>query len=167
MPVSERREMRPEKEMAGYFTVEAALIVPAALAVLVLTLYMTFFAWGRCRMVQDAMILSIRESSQKSLLSENWILGEYGLKREKYPFFSTVSALPSDRGWGEVTVSGQMRISPMSGYFLTRGRGLGFTSSVSTPYHDPPAKFRKYRRLTCLARRILSGGRQEQEEGEP
>ena len=44
----------------GYFTVEAAFIVPMALAVLVLALYMTFFAWGRCRMVQDAMILSIR-----------------------------------------------------------------------------------------------------------
>ena len=54
----------------GYFTVEAAFIVPLALAVLVLALYMTFFAWGRCRMVQDAMILSIRASSQKSPVSE-------------------------------------------------------------------------------------------------
>ncbi len=144
----------------GYFTVEAAFIVPMALAVMVLTLYMTFFAWGRCRMVQDAMILSIRESSQKSPLSENRIRGEYGLKSRKYPFFSSVSASVTGRGGGDVTVSGQMRISPMSGYFLTRGRGLGFTCAVSTPDHDPPARFRKYRRLTSLAERLLSGGRQ-------
>ena len=62
-----------------------------------------------------------------------------------------------------MTVSGQMRISPMSGYFLTRGRGLGFTCSVSTPDHDPPARFRKYRRLTCLAGKILSESRQGEE----
>lgn len=147
----------------GYFTVEAAFIVPMALAVLVLALYMTFFAWGRCRMVQDALILSIRASSQKSPVSENRIRGEYGLKKEKYPFFSSAAASVSEQRGGDVTVSGQMRISPMSGYFLTRGRGLGFTCSVSTPDHDPPARFRKYRRLTCLAGKILSEGRQGEE----
>ena len=147
----------------GYFTVEAAFIVPMALAVLVLALYMTFFAWGRCRMVQDAMILSIRASSQKSPVSENRIRGEYGLKKEKYPFFSSAAVSVSEQRGGDVTVSGQIRISPMSGYFLTRGRGLGFTCSVSTPDHDPPARFRKYRRLTCLAGKILSEGRQGEE----
>jgi hypothetical protein len=156
--------LKRNNETDGYFTVEAAFIVPMALAVLVLTIYMTFFAWGRCRMVQDALILSIRESSQKSPLSENRIRGEYGLKREKYPFFSSVSASLSGRGGRDVTVSGQMRISPMSGYFLTRGRGMGFTCTVSTPDHDPPARFRKYRRLTCLAGKLLSGAGQGEED---
>ncbi len=158
--------MKRKKDADGYFTVEAAFIVPMALAVLVLTLYLTFFVWGRCRIVQDAMMLSIRESSQKSSLSENRIRGEYAMRKEKYPFFSSFSASLSDQGGKEVTVSGQMRITPLSGYFLIRGRGLGFSCSVSTPDHDPPAKFRRYRRLTCLARRILSSAGQGDERGE-
>ena len=154
--------MKRNKETDGYFTVEAAFILPMALAVLVLTLYLTFFAWGRCRMVQDGMILSIRMSSQKSPLSANRIRGEYGLKGEKYPFFSSVRADVSGKRGGDVMVSGQMRLSPMSGYFLTRGRGMAFACSVTTPEHDPPARFRKYRRLTCLAGKLLSGGREEE-----
>lgn len=158
--------MNRKKEAGGYFTVEAAFIVPLALAVLVLTLYLTFFVCGRCRMIQDAMILSIRESSQKSFLSRNLVRGEYELKREKYPFFSEVQASLSDKGGGDVTVSGQMRISPVSGYLPVSTGGLTFTCSVAAPAHDPPAKFRKYRRLTCLAGRILSPGREGEENGE-
>lgn len=156
--------MKRKNETEGYFTVEAAFIVPMALAVLVLTLYLTFFAWGRCRIVQDAMILSIRESSQKSPLSREQICEEYGLERRKYPFFSSVLASLPVKDGGDVTVSGQIRISPMPGYFLTRGRGLRFTCSVSTPSHDPPAKFRKYRRLTWLAEKVLSAGGQGEGE---
>ena len=147
-------------EVSAYFTVEASFILPMALAVLVMTLYMTCFACGRCRLVQDGMILCIRESSQKSAAAENRIRGLYEIRRGRYPLFSSAGADLSRGGSVRVSLSGQLSLMPAPVLKALRGKSLGVSAVVTAPVHDPPLKYRRYRRLACMAGKILESGRQ-------
>ncbi len=48
------------KEIEGYFTVEAAMILPMVLMTIVLIMYLLFFQYNRCLMEQDIGILTLR-----------------------------------------------------------------------------------------------------------
>jgi len=47
-------------KIEGYFTLEAALILPMVLAVISFILYLLFFQYNRCLMEQDMGILALR-----------------------------------------------------------------------------------------------------------
>lgn len=46
----------------AYMTLEAALVIPAAVFGMVLIIYMSFFVYGRCILSQDVYILGFRSS---------------------------------------------------------------------------------------------------------
>lgn len=52
--------VKGKRKVKAYFTVEAALILPMALGVIVLIMYLWFFQYDRCLMEQDAGILALR-----------------------------------------------------------------------------------------------------------
>ncbi|SDB54691.1 TadE family protein [Butyrivibrio sp. INlla16] len=47
-------------ELPAYMTVEAALVIPAAIFGIVLIIYMAFMVYGRCVLSQDVYILGFR-----------------------------------------------------------------------------------------------------------
>lgn len=49
-----------KKTVQGYFSVEAALILPLVLSVILLIVYLLFFQYNRCLMEQDMGILALR-----------------------------------------------------------------------------------------------------------
>lgn len=51
-----------QKGMGGYFTVEAAMVLPMVLGVIVLIVYLLFFQYDRCLQEQDMGILALRGS---------------------------------------------------------------------------------------------------------
>ena len=63
----------------AYFTVEAALLLPFVLAVIVLVIYLWFYQYDRCLLEQDAGVLALRGSvcgiSDKEELMQ-WLEGE-------------------------------------------------------------------------------------------
>ncbi|MBR1930862.1 MAG: hypothetical protein IJ833_05220 [Lachnospiraceae bacterium] len=86
----------------AYFTVEAALVLPMVLAVVVLIMYIMFFQYDRCLMEQDLGILLVRgiamdaENTEKrvgnlNLLAEQmdqgkylmWNHGKIGIRQER------------------------------------------------------------------------------------
>lgn len=48
------------KKTGAYFTLEAGLVLPVVLGVIVLTIYLWFFQYDRCLMEQDAGMLAWR-----------------------------------------------------------------------------------------------------------
>lgn len=48
------------KKIDAYFTVEAALVFPIVLAVIVFTIYLLFFQYDRCLLEQSAGVLAMR-----------------------------------------------------------------------------------------------------------
>ncbi len=53
---------KARKTLGGYFTVEAAFIVPMIVCILALLCYLGLFMCNRCMLVQDAYILGLRGS---------------------------------------------------------------------------------------------------------
>lgn len=51
------------KRLDGYFTVEAAMIYPIVLCVIICIIYLLFFQYDRCLMEQSAAVLAIRSCS--------------------------------------------------------------------------------------------------------
>lgn len=49
-----------KKRVKGYFSVEAALILPVVLSVILMIVYLLFFQYNRCLMEQDMGILALR-----------------------------------------------------------------------------------------------------------
>ncbi len=55
-----RKRNRGKKRLNGYFTVEAALILPVAIGVYLFLIYSMFFQYNRCLLEQDASSLVVR-----------------------------------------------------------------------------------------------------------
>lgn len=59
-----------KKKLSGYFTVEAAFVMPIVVCVLALLCYLGFFMCNRCLLLQDAYIMGLRGSAQEGLSNE-------------------------------------------------------------------------------------------------
>ena len=59
-----------KKKLNGYFTVEAALIMPVVICVLSLLCYLGFFMCNRCLLLQDTYIIGLRGSLEEGISNE-------------------------------------------------------------------------------------------------
>lgn len=53
------------KKMAGYFTVEAALLLPFVFMIIVLMIFLSFYCYDRCVLEQCAYAAALRGSSNR------------------------------------------------------------------------------------------------------
>ena len=59
-----------KKKLSGYFTVEAAFVMPVVICVMALVCYLGFFMCNRCLLLQDAYIMGLRGSRQEGLSND-------------------------------------------------------------------------------------------------
>ena len=62
--------MAAKVEEDAYFTVEASLVMPIVLAVIIIVMYIMFFRYDRCLMEQDCGILLVRGVSMQAANAE-------------------------------------------------------------------------------------------------
>ena len=55
-----QRKLQKGKKVKGYFTVEAAILFPFVMGVVLLVIYLLFFQYDRCLMEMSAAVLSMR-----------------------------------------------------------------------------------------------------------
>ena len=58
----------PAAEKPGtdaYFTVEAALVIPVVISIIVMVMYLSFYLYDRCVLSQDCYVLCYRQSIEK------------------------------------------------------------------------------------------------------
>lgn len=81
-----------KKNLGGYFTVEAAFLVPIVVCTLALLCYLGMFLCNRCMLLQDAYILGVKGSTAGGMNnaetasyileeSENMLLKYYGISK--------------------------------------------------------------------------------------
>lgn len=59
------RKISMVKKFGGYFTVEAAFLMPFVICIMALICYLSFYMCNRCLLVQDAYILGVRGSQKE------------------------------------------------------------------------------------------------------
>lgn len=96
-----------KRKFNGYFTVEAAFIMPIVICVLALLCYMGFFMCNRCLLLQDTYIMGLRGSREEGLNNEE--TAAYVLKQgnEILPKYYAVSQIDKnvEVGLREITVT--------------------------------------------------------------
>ena len=132
---------------AGYMTAEAAMIVPAVFALIIMLLYLTFFMYDRCVMTQDLYTAAYRVSIQRGNASSQ--TGD--LDTSGYFMLNGCSAGVS--GGKEVRAFSEGSMAPAIVTGVQEG-GDTWKLSVSMKARktDPPFSFRRFRRILAIAR---------------
>lgn len=138
-------------ETDGYFTVEAACIVPMTIVIIAMFIYLAFFMYDRCALDQDSYVLSYRESVRRGGESTDTrsVLGQ------KYFMVRGFSAGFS--GGSDISFEGEAKLATMSG----RGNSV-IRFGQKARKSDPPKSFRRFRRSA----EIVTGGWRKQERRE-
>ena len=129
-----RLRNRLKRAAGGYFTVEAALLFPFVLGVILLVMYLWFYSYDRCLMEQDCAISLIKSLSAQGVSPEervNILLEKYGsIDKEEYVGWSPGSAAASyEKGVLSINQSGSVQF-PFKGLIFWEGKDV-WTAKVS------------------------------------
>lgn len=148
---------------AGYFTVEASLIMPMVLCIYVILIYVGFFLYNRCVATQDAYVLCFRESIHKD--ESLWSYPDGGVVRAEEEnqvgtkYLAIKSKSTSVRAEGAIIrYSGEGNVAPplFGGSVIMPQDIWTFRYGMSARHTDPPLNIRKARRTYAVAHRIYA-----------
>lgn len=110
------------RKVGGFFTVEAAVIVPLTIFLFCFLFYLTFYLYNRCVVSQDAYLLAFRGSLHCHLYPEEieqYVLEQSELKmgRKYIALNGLISAVEADAEKVTVKATGGMKTS-FTGQFL-------------------------------------------------
>ena len=149
--------MRFRKRMTeGYFTLEAAILVPLTFFLLACIIHMVFLEYGRCLLVQDAYVVALRASLLEEDRDRAAFAAENGAWQVKGRYFGNVtpSVSAEERG-NDVTV--RLSTSAVrSGFDLTDTSSWTSETSMRARYYHMPKHMRRVARIADLARAGLN-----------
>lgn len=142
-----------KRKVNAYFTVEAVLVLPIVLGVILLVMYLMFFQYGRCLLEQDMGALALygaavqaddNEDRMRQMLdrSEN-------LYEEKYVAWdSSEIGMKLEKGKIKVERSGSLRF-PIAGLVFWSGENeWGTAAQYENTVLSPVSMIRTWRKLT-------------------
>lgn len=149
-PIKDRREY-------AYFTVEAALILPVVICMIVMIMYMSFYLYDRCVMTQDCYVLGYRQSIEKA--GRDRAGDETSLAQFKSRLFMLSGVQISSSGEKNIQVQANGRMEPpvfgLPLFDNERQWILGIEKKAAKT--DPPKAYRRVRRILNLAAAVRSG----------
>lgn len=138
------------KSAEGYFTVEAALVLPVALGVVILIIYLLFFQYNRCLQEQDIGILALRGRVLQTESNEERMrrLREQAddLYTKKYIAWDS-GAIELKHGKGTISVKQSSHLQFPFGGMSHVGDTWETTSEYSNQVISPVPFIRSYRRV--------------------
>lgn len=137
------------RELKGFMTVEAAMVFPAVFALVIMLLYVTFFLYDKCRMTQDLYTAAYRQS----IVRGDTVLNTQ-VDTSAYLMLGGCSAEVSGGGTVRASAAGNMAPALLTG---TGEEGAVWELKVTMEARktDPPRSFRRFRRVTAIARQAL------------
>lgn len=152
------RKKRPGPE--AYFTVEAALVMPVVLCMIVMIIYLSFYLYDRCILAQDLYLLSYRQSIEKGSAERAGSSAVYGQIGGR--LFMLAGLETEAFAGSSVRVSGNAFMTvPVFGLdFFDGQRRWNLAVEERAKKTDPPKDFRRVRRLLYLAARVPAAGEQ-------
>ena len=151
----------PARAADGYFTVEASLVIPVVLCVILMLMYLSFYLYDRCILAQDCYVLSYRQSIEKGDADR---AGE-GAAREQFgqKLFMLHKLETGYSGGGAIRVhaSAAMEAPVFLPDFLRGQRKWSLAAEEKARKTDPPKDYRRVRRLLNIAAAAGIGGASE------
>lgn len=137
-----------DKNIKGYMTLEAAMIFPAAFALVIMLLYVTFFLYDKCRMTQDLYTAAYRQSIVRGESAPDNKIDTSG-------YFMLGSCSAQVSGGSEICAEAGGDMAPA---MPTGGDGQNIWElkvAMKARKTDPPRSFRRFRRLKAIAEQAL------------
>lgn len=141
-----------KRKIGGYFTVEAVLVLPIAIMIIVMVIYLMIFQYNRCLMEHDMGILALRgtalqaEDAQERI--EKLRVQADLLYKEKYVAWDMGDiSLKWEKGTVCVECEGQLQF-PFSGGVNGSDRIWKSTAVVESHMTSPVSFIRNCRKLT-------------------
>lgn len=148
-----------KREIQAYMTIEASLLIPMVVCVIVVIIYTAFCLYDKCLIAQDSYILCLRESYRKDAEGPqvNTEAIESGAERQFGTKYFAVNAF-SGNAAAEGTIGsycGTMKVAPgvFGQYFLMPQNIWTQRFSSAARKTDPPWSIRSYRRKTYVIRK--------------
>jgi hypothetical protein len=135
----------------AYFTVEAALVIPIVLGILVMIIYLSFYLYDRCVMAQDCYVLSYRQSIEKGGADRAGQPAAGEQFGQKLFMLSRMETASSSGTRIRVKINAAMA-PPLFGLdFFRENRQWILSVQENARKSDPPRDYRRIRRIMYLA----------------
>ena len=130
-------------------TLEAAMIFPAAFALVIMLLYVTFFLYDKCRMTQDLYTAAYRQSTVRGESAPDNKIDTSG-------YFMLGSCSAQVSGGSEISASAGGDMAPALLTGAEEGQNIWeLKVAMKARKTDPPRSFRRFRRLKAIAEQAL------------
>ena len=137
------------KGIRGYMTLEAAMVFPAAFALVIMLLYVTFFLYDKCRMTQDLYTAAYRQSIVRGEAAPDTSIDTSG-------FFMLGNCSAQVGGGSEISASASGDMAPALLTGAEEGQSIwNLTVTMKARKTDPPRSFRRFRRVMAIAGQVL------------
>ena len=134
--------------MKGYMTLEAAMVFPAAFALVIMLLYVTFFLYDKCRMTQDLYTAAYRQSIERGESAPD-------IKIDTSGYFMLGSCSAQVSGGSEICAEATGDMAPAFPAGEEGRNTWELKVSMKARKNDPPRSFRRFRRLKAIAEQAL------------
>ncbi len=146
----------------GYMTLEASLLFPMVVCVIVLIISFSYYLYGRCIISQDAYILAFRASleSRQGTDAAGFVSGAASSVAGRKYFGSSFPGFETSTLGKEITVTGkaQANHAAMGRYFLKPREGWDYSARASAEIRSYSSHIRRIKRLSDLGSEILDLG---------
>lgn len=152
------------KAFKGYMTLEASLVMPMVICVLVLIIYFSFYLYGRCVLSQDVYILAFRASQVKTEQYRDdpvsYVNEKAAEKSGKKYFGSAFPIIEAKQEGKDIRVHGKCsaKHSVMSGYFLMPKGSFEYEAAGRAKRRDYALHIRRAIRFKDLGKEIINRG---------
>ena len=145
--------MRYRKKSAeGFFTLEAAILVPLTFFLLACIIHMVFLEYGRCLLVQDAYVVAFRASLLEEGEDRAAFATENGAWQFSGRYFGNGTPELSVHASGRDVTVGLQTQTRRSGFDLTSSEVWNSAVSMRARFYDMPTRMRKIARIADIVR---------------
>ena len=150
---------RYKKNLHGYFTVEAAMIIPIVIFIIAFLIYAAFLVYGRCIMVQDSYLLALEASLVPDINDPDTYVREKAVQRLGRKYFG--NDLPEVHAWKKdnhiyVAMKTTTHHRAIDGYDFLIDKSWEIESQMRADINDPSGKIRRMERIRDLAEAGIS-----------
>ena len=125
------------------------MVFPAAFALVIMLLYVTFFLYDKCRMTQDLYTAAYRQSIVRGEAAPDTSIDTSG-------FFMLGNCSAQVGGGSEISASASGDMAPALLTVAEEGQSIWkLTVTMKARKTDPPRSFRRFRRVMAIAGQVL------------
>ena len=125
------------------------MVFPAAFALVIMLLYVTFFLYDKCRMTQDLYTAAYRQSIVRGEAAPDTSIDTSG-------FFMLGNCSAQVGGGSEISASASGDMAPALLTGAEEGQSIwNLTVTMKARKTDPPRSFRRFRRVMAIAGQVL------------